>query len=525
MRRLLLLFPLLLLSCITAEVKIEHDPNNFDYMEIDIRQLTEGYRQGVYSIKEITQAYLDRIEKVDFNGPELRSIIQVNPEAIAIAEALDKEWAEGKIRGPLHGIPVVLKDNIDTHDQMNTTAGSRALKNSKPLQDSQVAKKLREAGAVILAKANLSEWANFRGQHSSSGWSSINGQTKNPYVLTRNPCGSSSGSGVAVSANLTVLAIGTETNGSIVCPSNANGIVGIKPTVGLISRSGIIPISFTQDTAGPMARTLTDAVIALGSLTGVDANDSKTQASENKALKDYTPYLKSDGMQGKRIGLYTAPLGNNPQVDSLVQQSVRLFKTAGATVIGIDEIAPRGTGQNSFQVMLHEYKAGLNDYFASLGENAPIKNLEALIAFNEQDSIALKYYNQAYLKMAQEKEGLDSEAYQNALANLQRMSQQEGIDNVMNEHQLDAIIAPTGSPAWSTDWLNGDNFHIGSSSAAAWAGYPNITIPMGNIHGLPVGLSIFGRAWSEPILIEIAYGFEQKSNARIVPTFRKNDEE
>ena len=525
MRRLLLLFPLLLLSCITAEVKIEHDPNNFDYMEIDIRQLTEGYRQGVYSIKEITQAYLDRIEKVDFNGPELRSIIQVNPEAIAIAEALDKEWAEGKIRGPLHGIPVVLKDNIDTHDQMNTTAGSRALKNSKPLQDSQVAKKLREAGAVILAKANLSEWANFRGQHSSSGWSSINGQTKNPYVLTRNPCGSSSGSGVAVSANLTVLAIGTETNGSIVCPSNANGIVGIKPTVGLISRSGIIPISFTQDTAGPMARTLTDAVIALGSLTGVDANDSKTQASENKALKDYTPYLKSDGMQGKRIGLYTAPLGNNPQVDSLVQQSVRLFKTAGATVIEIDEIAPRGTGQNSFQVMLHEYKAGLNDYFASLGENAPINNLEALIAFNEQDSIALKYYNQAYLKMAQEKEGLDSEAYQNALANLQRMSQQEGIDNVMNEHQLDAIIAPTGSPAWSTDWLNGDNFHIGSSSAAAWAGYPNITIPMGNIHGLPVGLSIFGRAWSEPILIEIAYGFEQKSNARIVPTFRKNDEE
>ena len=525
MRRLLLLFPLLLLSCITAEVKIEHDPNNFDYMEIDIRQLTEGYRQGVYSIKEITQAYLDRIEKVDFNGPELRSIIQVNPEAIAIAEALDKEWAEGKIRGPLHGIPVVLKDNIDTHDQMNTTAGSRALKNSKPLQDSQVAKKLREAGAVILAKANLSEWANFRGQHSSSGWSSINGQTKNPYVLTRNPCGSSSGSGVAVSANLTVLAIGTETNGSIVCPSNANGIVGIKPTVGLISRSGIIPISFTQDTAGPMARTLTDAVIALGSLTGVDANDSKTQASENKALKDYTPYLKSDGMQGKRIGLYTAPLGNNPQVDSLVQQSVRLFKTAGATVIEIDEIAPRGTGQNSFQVMLHEYKAGLNDYFASLGENAPINNLEALIAFNEQDSIALKYYNQAYLKMAQEKEGLDSEAYQNALTNLQRMSQQEGIDNVMNEHQLDAIIAPTGSPAWSTDWLNGDNFHIGSSSAAAWAGYPNITIPMGNIHGLPVGLSIFGRAWSEPTLIEIAYGFEQKSNARIVPTFRKNDEE
>lgn len=517
--------PLIWMGCISAEVNIEHDPNDFDYMEIDVRQLREGYQNGEFTITEITQAYLDRIEKVDFNGPELRSIIQVNPEAITIAEQLDKELIAGNIRGPLHGIPVVLKDNIDTHDQMNTTAGSRALKNSSPLQDSHVAKKLREAGAVIIAKANLSEWANFRGQHSSSGWSGINGQTKNPYVLTRNPCGSSSGSGVAVSANLTVLAIGTETNGSIVCPSNANGIVGIKPTVGLISRSGIIPISFTQDTAGPMARTLTDAVIALGSLTGADTNDSKTLASKNKALNDYTPYLISDGIKNKRIALFTSPLGNNPQVDSLVQQTVRLLKAEGATIIEIDQIAPRGTGQHSFQVMLHEYKAGLNDYFASLGDTAPIKNLEELIAFNEQDSVELKYYNQAYLKMAHEKEGLNSEAYQTALANLQHMSQKEGIDRVMDEHQLDAIIAPTGSPAWSTDWLNGDNYHIGSSSSAAWAGYPNITVPMGNIHGLPVGLSIFGRAWSEPTLIEIAYGFEQKTKARIVPTYRKNDEE
>ena len=524
-KRLFYFLPLLLMGCITAEVKIEHNPNDFEYMEIDIQGLKEGYHQGEFTIKEITQAYLDRIEEVDFSGPTLRSIIQINPDALSIAEQLDKELAAGKIRGPLHGIPVVLKDNIDTHDKMNTTAGSRALQNSKPLQDSYVAKKLREAGAVILAKANLSEWANFRGQHSSSGWSGINGQTKNPYVLTRNPCGSSSGSGVAVSANLTVLAIGTETNGSIVCPSNANGIVGIKPTVGLISRSGIIPISFTQDTAGPMARTLTDAVIALGSLTGIDTKDSKTATSKNKALDDYTPYLKPNGLAGKRIALYTAPLGANPQVDSLVQQSVRLIKAAGASLIEIDEIAPRGTGQHSFQVMLHEYKAGLNDYFASLGEKAAIENLEALIAFNEQDSLELKYYNQAYLKMAQEKEGLDSEAYLTALSNLQRMSQQEGIDRVMDEHQLDAIIAPTGSPAWSTDWLNGDNYHIGSSSPAAWAGYPNITVPMGNIHGLPVGLSIFGRAWSEPTLIEIAYGFEQKTKARIAPTFRKNDEE
>ena len=523
------LFPLLLLtilfSCKQNEQKTTTQLNNFNYLEVNIESLHAGYEAGEFSIVDVTQAYLDRIESIDKNGPSLRSIIEINPDALNIAKELDAELATGKKRGPLHGIPIVLKDNIDTHDKMSTTAGSRALKNSKPLQDSEVAKKLRAAGAVILAKANLSEWANFRGQNSSSGWSGIMGQTKNPYVLTRNPCGSSAGSGAAVSANLTVLAIGTETNGSIVCPSNANGIVGIKPTVGLISRSGIIPISFTQDTAGPMARTLTDAVITLGVLTGIDEKDSKTLASKEHALTDYSPFLKPEGVQGKRIALYTAPLGNNADVDSLVRKSVRTLKSLGAEVIEVDAIAPRETGQNSFQVMLHEYKDGLNTYFASLGEDAPIKNLDELIAFNEQDSIELKYYNQAYLKMANEKEGLESEAYQTALANLIRMSQKEGIDHIMDEHKLDAIIAPTGSPAWSTDWLNGDNYHLGSSSPAAWSGYPNITIPMGDIHGLPVGLSFFGRAWSEPTLIEIAYGFEQQTNARIIPTFRANDEE
>ena len=525
LRQSILLLPLLFIACIDVDVKAEKDPNDFRFLETNITALSTGYAQGEFSVKEVTQAYLDRIEQIDKNGLTLRSIIQINPEAIAIAEALDEELANGQSRGPLHGIPIVLKDNIDTHDQMNTTAGSRALKNSKPLQDSPLAQQLRAAGAVILAKANLSEWANFRGQNSSSGWSGINGQTKNPYVLTRNPCGSSSGSGVAVSANLTVLAIGTETNGSIVCPSNANGIVGIKPTVGLISRSGIIPISFTQDTAGPMARTLTDATIALGALTAIDPADSKTLVEGRIALNDYTPHLKKDGVAGKRIALYTAPLGQNAEVDSLVRQSIRTLEAAGATVIEIDNIAPRATGQNSFQVMLHEYKKGLNAYFTALGENAPIKNIEELIAFNEADSIELKYYNQAYLKMANEKEDLESEAYQTALANLQRMSQKEGIDRVMDEHNLDAIVAPTGSPAWSTDWLNGDNYHLGSSSPAAWAGYPNITVPMGDIHGLPVGLSFFGRAWSEPTLIEIAYGFEQNTNARITPSFKANDEE
>ena len=519
-----IVFVLLIVSCSAESKKREGNWNDFPLLEVDIKGLQEDYAKGRRSIAEVTALYLNRIEQIDKSGPTLRAIIDINPNALSFAKTLDKERVAGKSRGPLHGIPIVLKDNIDTQDQP-TTAGSRALKGSIPLKDSEIAKKLRAAGAVILGKANLSEWANFRGQHSSSGWSGIQGQTKNPYVLTRNPCGSSSGSGVAVSANLTLLAIGTETNGSIVCPSHANGVVGIKPTVGLISRRGIIPISFTQDTAGPMARTVTDVALALGALVGIDSTDSKTLASVEKYHNDYSTFLNKEGLQGKRIGIYTAPFGNNKAVDQLSQKAIEIMKEKGAELVEIETIAPRGTGSHSFQVMLHEYKAGLNDYFEQLGENAPIKTLEELIAFNLKDSLELKYFNQAYLKMAQEKEDLNSDAYKTALENLQRMSQQEGIDRVMIEHQLDAIIAPTGSPAWSTDWLNGDNFHLGSSSPAAWAGYPNITVPMGDIHGLPVGLSIFGTAWSEGKLIEIAYAFEQATQARIVPTFRENDEE
>ena len=515
---------LLVFSCAQENQKSTTDWNDFPLLETDIKSLQESYENGTKTIEEVTQLYLNRIEEIDQNGPALRSIIYINPNALGIAKKLDQELKEGKSRGPLHGIPVVLKDNINTYDQP-TTAGSRALAGSIPELDSEVAKKLRIAGAVILGKANLSEWANFRGQNSSSGWSGIQGQTKNPYVLTRNPCGSSSGSGVAVSANLTLLAIGTETNGSIVCPSHANGVVGIKPTVGLISRSGIIPISFTQDTAGPMARSVTDASIALGLMVGVDSTDLKTLASAEKYSTDYSVFLNKNGLDGKRIGIYTPPFGQNKDVDNLSNKAIDLMKEKGAILIEIDKIAPTGTGRHSFQVMLHEYKAGLNEYFAALGEDAPIKTLEELIAFNAKDSIELKYFNQAYLKMAAEKDDLDSDAYKTALENLERMSQQEGIDRVMQEHSLDAFIAPTGSPAWSTDWLNGDNFHLGSSSPAAWAGYPNITVPMGNIHGLPVGLSIFGTAWSEGKLIEIAYAFEQASQARIVPSFRKNDAE
>jgi amidase len=518
---LMMIFPLLW-SCSFTDQESGMLKNDIEIIEIDIERLQKGYANREFSIQEITKIYLDRINELDFNGPKLNSIIQVNPDALKIALELDNELSNGKIRGPLHGIPIVLKDNIDTHDKMNTTAGSLALKNSKPQQDSYIANKLREAGAVILAKSNLSEWANFRGQKSSSGWSAINGQTKNPYVLSHNPCGSSSGSGVAVSANLTVLAIGTETNGSIVCPSSANGIVGIKPTVGLISRSGIIPISFTQDTPGPMARNVTDAVIALGALSGIDPQDKMTLKSQDYGLKDYTPYLKSNGIEGKRIGLFKAPLGKNAKVDSLLYHSIQLIKDAGGIIIEIDEITPAETAKNSFEVMLYEYKYGLNEYFASLGKNAPVKSLSELIEFNKKDSLELKYFNQAYLEMAEGKGDLSDMEYKTALANLVRMSQKLGIDRVVEENKLDAIIAPTGSPAWETDLINGDNYYLGSSSPAAWAGYPNITLPMGNIDGLPVGLSIFGKAWSEPALIEIAFDFEQRSKARIIPSFQVN---
>jgi len=499
------------------EQSIETD--SFIFLEQGIVEIQQGYKDGMYTIKELVEAYLERIEEIDKSGPMLNSIIQINPDAIQNAEQLDLEMIQGNKRGPLHGIPILLKDNIDTHDRMATTAGSRALMNSYPLKDSYIAKQLKESGAIIIGKANLSEWANFRGQLSSSGWSGVGGQTKNPYVLSRNPCGSSSGSAVAVSANLTMLAIGTETNGSIVCPSNNNGIVGIKPTVGLISRTGIIPISFTQDTPGPMARTVRDAAICLGVLVGIDSTDEKTLASQGKFYKDYTQFLKDDGLRNKRIGLYQKPLGRNFKVDTLMYQAVAFMKSQGAEIIDINEISSSDVGNYSFEVMLYEYKDGLNKYFQSLGPGASIKSIEELIQFNRSDSIELKFFNQRYLEMAQEKGDLTDEAYRDALANMLKGSREEGIDRVMDLHQLDAIIAPTGSPAWKTDLTNGDSSHLGSSSPAARAGYPNITVPMGYVDGLPVGISFFGRAWSEPVLLEIAYAYENETLHRKVPKF------
>lgn len=490
--------------------------------EMTIPRMQQGYRDGKFTVVEVVKGYLARIDSLDRHGPCLNSVIHVNPDALAIAAELDRELAAGKSRGPLHGIPVLIKDNIDTHDKMPTTGGSRALMNSMPLADSRVAAKLREAGAVILGKTNLSEWANFRSKISSSGWSGAGGQTRNPYMLNRNPCGSSSGSGVAVSANLCMVAIGTETNGSIVCPANNNGIVGIKPTVGLISRTGVIPISFTQDTPGPMARSVTDAVLCLGALAGVDQADSKTLASAIHLQQDYTRFLNKDGLKGKRLGLVRSAMGYHPRVDSLMNRTVTWLKTQGAEVIEIREEFDGKLDKASFQVMLYEFKDGLNNYFSSLGKQAPVKSLHDLIAFNRADSVELRYFDQQLLEQADAKGPLSSAEYQQALEAMLKGSGKDGIDLLMDRYRLDAMFAPTGTPAWKTDLINGDLYLGSSSSWAAIAGYPAISVPMGLIDGLPVGISFFGRAWSEPVLIETAYAFEQGTKCRQKPRFLQN---
>ncbi len=517
----------ILLVLISCQPKVEHsksEKSTKSYLqEITIAQLQQGYKQGKFTIKEVVQDYLDRISAIDKNGPRLNSIIQVNPEALQIAEELDKEMAAGKIRGPMHGIPVILKDNIDTHDKMATTAGATVLRNSFPLHDSWVASKLKEAGAVIIAKSNLSEWANFRSKISSSGWSGVGGQTKNPYVLDRNPCGSSSGSGVAVSANLCLLAIGTETNGSIVCPSNNNGLVGLKPTVGLISRSGIIPISFTQDTPGPMARTVEDVAICLGILTGIDSTDSKTFNAYGNFHTDYTKYLNKDGLKGKRIGLIKEAMGFHPKVDILIDQTVAYLKSQGAEVMEIDFPLDAAIENASFQVLLYEFKDGLNKYLENLGNNSRVKSLKELIEFNKSDSVELQYFDQKILEMAEEKGDLESAEYKEALAIMQKGTREDGIDKLMNHHKLDALMAPTGAPAWKTDLIDGDLYLGGNSSYAAISGYPNITVPMGFIEELPVGVSFFSKAWSEPTLLEIAFAFEQGTKHRKPPKFLQTE--
>ena len=512
----LLLLTLILFSC----RQMENVPSQIDLEELTIEQIQKSYADQNYTAVDLVKAYLDRIDEIDSNGPSLNSIILVNPDALAIAEELDREYAEGKIRGPMHGIPVVLKDNIDTHDKMPCTAGARQMANAMPLKDSYIVKRLREEGAIILAKANLSEWANFHSSYSSSGWSGLGGQTKNPYVLSRNPCGSSAGSGVSVSANLTMIAIGTETNGSIVCPSNNNGIVGIKPTVGLLSRSGIIPISFSQDTPGPMARTVRDAAICLGAMTGVDSRDSKTAPSVDFINDDYTSFLKKDGLKGKRLGYYKGNLDSFWRIKKNMDKAIEDIKSEGAEIIELDKISEGNMNAPSFQVMLYEYKDGLNKYFASLGPDSPVKDVDDLIAQTLADSITMKYFDHARFADANAKGDLDSEEYIESLKKMHRLSREEGIDKVMDEHNLDAIISPTRGPAWKIDLTNGDNFRsVSSSSPAAISGYPSITVPAGQIDGLPHNVSFYGRAWSEPILLEIAYAFEQATQHRMIPQF------
>jgi amidase len=496
-------------------------PPAFELDETTIAELQSAMAAGKYTAHSLTRKYLDRIEDVDKHGPAINSVIELNPDALSIASDLDKERKAKGTRGPLHGIPVLIKDNIDTHDRMTTTAGSLALGGSIPLQDSSVARKLREAGAVILGKTNLSEWANFRSSHSSSGWSGRGGQTKNPYVLDRNPCGSSSGTGAGVSANLSAVGVGTETDGSVVCPSSANSLVGIKPTVGLISRAGIIPISHNQDTAGPMCRTVTDASILLGALAGVDARDDVTKAGAGKLFADYTKFLDSNGLKGARIGVHRKGFGFNDAVDKLMGDCLDIMKKRGAVIVDPADIPTQGKFDDSeLEVLLYEFKADLNSYLASLGPRAPVKSLKEIIDFNEQyRDREMAYFGQDLFIKAQAKGPLTDKAYRDALAKDQRMSRKEGIDFVMDKNKLDALIAPTGGPAWTTDWVNGDHFTGGYSTASAVAGYPHITVPAGYVFGLPVGISFFGRAWSEPTLIKFAYAFEQATKARRAPQF------
>ena len=493
----------------------------FELDEITISQLADGMNSGKYTARAIAEKYLARIEAIDRHGPALNSVIEINPDALEIAEKLDAERKEKGSRGPLHGIPILLKDNLDTADKMMTTAGSLALVGSKPSKDSFVVQRLRAAGAVILGKTNLSEWANIRSTHSTSGWSGRGGQTKNPYALDRNPCGSSSGSGAAVSANLCVAAIGTETDGSIVCPANANGVVGIKPTVGLTSRTGIIPISHTQDGAGPLARTVRDAAIVLGTMVGVDAEDAASSLSQGKGLNDYTKFLDPKGLNGARIGVVRKYFGFSDSVDRLMEESLSVLKSQGAVLVDPVEIETLGKfDESEFTVFLYELKTNLNKYLERLGPSAPVKNLREVIAFNEKNrDKEMPFFGQDIFVHSEAKGPLSEKEYVDALAKNRLLARAEGIDAVMDKHKLDALVAPTGNPAWPTDLVNGDHSGGGSSNAAAVAGYPNINVPAGNLWGLPVGLSFFGRAWSEPTLIRLAYAFEQATKARITPKF------
>jgi len=510
------------LSVVVSSVAaVEQAPPTFELEEATVEQLQQWMQAGRYTSRQLVDLYLDRIGRIDRAGPALHSVIETNPEARAIADGLDAERKAKGPRGPLHGVPILIKDNIDTADRMMTTAGSLALEGSIAARDAFVVERLRAAGAVILGKTNLSEWANIRSTKSSSGWSGRGGQTKNPYALDRNPCGSSSGTGTAIAANLAALGVGTETDGSIVCPSSVNGLVGIKPTVGLVSRSGIIPISHSQDTAGPMTRTVADAAALLSAMACVDTRDAATKASAGKAL-DYAKGLDAGALKGARIGVARKRyFGYSAAADKVIDAAIAEMKARGAVIVDPADIPTASTLDDcELEILLYEFKVDLNAYLTGLGPSARVHSLADVIAFNERERAReMPFFGQELFVMAEKKGPLTSPAYRRALSTCQSRARTLGIDAVMTRLRLDALVAPTGSPAGPTDLLNGDHFLGASSTPAAVAGYPSITVPAGAVHGLPVGLAFIGRAWSEQKLIALAYAFEQATKHRQPPKF------
>ena len=492
--------------------------------EATIPELKAAMMRGQTTSQELVRTYLRRIERIDRRGPNLHAVAEVNPGALAIARRLDEERRARGPRGPLHGIPVVLKDNIATTDGLETTAGSLALMGSRPRQEAFVVRRLREAGAVILGKANLSEWANFRSSGSSSGWSARGGQVRNPYVLDRSPCGSSSGSAVAVAANLAAAALGTETDGSILCPSSVNGVVGIKTTLGLVSRSGVVPIAHSQDTVGPIARTVADAAILLGAIVGEDKSDPSTRSSRGRYRRDYTKFLDRRGLRGARIGIPREVYwGYSDKADAIAEAAVRRMRRLGAKIIdpaNIPTAKQMATSESEMTVLLFEFKADLGRYLSGLARSK-VRSLRNVIGFNERHAAReLKYFGQDLFVKAQKTTGLKDRKYQRALREDFRLSRKKGIDYVMNKHKLDALVTPTTSPAWAMDLVDGDHGLGGSSTPTALAGYPAITVPAGYAFGLPVGITFMGRAFSEPTLIRLAFAFEQATRHRVPPRFK-----
>ena len=491
--------------------------------EWTIADLQEKIESGELTARRLAELYTERISEIDKDGPYINSVIELNPDAFEIAEAFDEERKAGKTRGALHGIPILIKDNIDTADRMQTTSGSLALEGHHAAKDAFIVKQLRKAGAVILGKTNLSEWANFRGKRSVSGWSSRGGLTRNPYALDRSACGSSSGSGAAVAANLCVAAVGTETDGSIICPAQTNGIVGIKPTLGLLSRSGIIPIAHSQDTAGPMARTVTDAAILLGAMAGVDGRDPATKGSRKRGGSNYTKLLDRDGLRGARIGVARNMAGTNPRVTKIFEHCIEVMRHLGAVIVDPADVPNFDKfGKTEVEVLHYEFKADLNKYLKSVNGAVPVHSMEDVIKFNEENSHkVMPYFGQEHMLAAQEKKSLRDKKYRDALSKNLRLTRKEGIDAALRKHKLDALVVPSGGPAWLIDLVDGDsnNWDMESTSPAAVAGYPHITVPAGYIFGLPVGISFFAQAWQEPVLIKFAYAFEQATQFRRQPRF------